>query len=231
MKQSPTIDLNKTLLRLLRSAEVTAQYPPTEWQGLPGGQHEDELVLIGATTDDRKALSEHSLTGETECEAALSPKLSLADTPNYRFVALLVSKGLISYALPVTKGGIAVTLANLALNTNKQLYVDLENWQFTNIPDAGPKKERLSLRAFLFSEAPDRFIISCSDQDQIYSLAQEKAVTISFLGTGRLAGPGHVEDNDTDIWGGDDFLLWDDVSDTGIDMTLTGVREALLRSS
>lgn len=139
-------------------------------KSIPG--ESQSLFIIGNTTQEMGGSEYfeyiHNFTGSKVPEVDLKK-----DILNSHVVLKAIRMGLISCAHDCSKGGLAITLAEMAIGSEIPIHIDLDQ-----IPNNCNRWDYL-----LFSETPSRFIIGTKEPQKLERyLSKEKNLTYSKIG-------------------------------------------------
>ncbi|ASJ07633.1 phosphoribosylformylglycinamidine synthase subunit PurL [Thermococcus pacificus] len=140
----------------------------------------EEGLLIGVVGVTRKELGGSELYARLGVEGGLAPRVNLdEEKANAEGILKAIEKGLVSSVHDVSKGGIAVALAEMSLAGGVGFEVDLS---------AVHVEENLSPLEVAFSESHGRYVVAFPEE----SLDELKALFRHFAVIGRAGGSGAV---------------------------------------
>ena len=183
------------------------------------------LSLIGQT-DGRLITSLYSqhFSEETHIEHPLLPTETIDASAH--LITQLLNDQTITAAIPIKAGGIATTLAKLAVKVNSCIYADIEGWMDFTIIDG-----RTTLTQFLWGENLNRFFIVTSNQqeDSLGSSGLHDIATTAGLACSIWPSHGEITNlPPPKEYNQAEFCLWHDFENKGINLPLKSLQLALI---
>ncbi|MEO1642846.1 MAG: phosphoribosylformylglycinamidine synthase subunit PurL [Pseudomonadota bacterium] len=195
---------------------------------LKGAQPGDVLILIGETKGHMGAsLYAREILGLDGEEAGPPPPVDLEiEKRNADFVRSLIEQGLVNAVHDVSDGGIACTVAEMALASGLKIWADLDTLSGHTAKGDGQS----IFPEFLFAEDNARYLLAASPElaGQIVKLAQDEEVPIDHYAKAGFDNQETSKDSHIRWRDGEDLVFYDDTGsiESGIYLSLSRLREA-----
>ncbi len=179
---------NEVVDRPIKPTPVVAGLGKVELEKIPGSGLEEGL-LIGVVGSTKRELGGSELYTRLGLKGGIAPRVNLEEEKaNAKGILEAIRRGLVKAVHDVSKGGIAVALAEMAVWGNTGFTADL-----SKVP-----AETSNPLEVAFSESHGRYIVVFPPEERLEEL---KALFRHFAVIGRAGGSGAVF-----LWNGDELL-------------------------